>query len=249
MSRPPAIALIPARYASTRFPGKVLANRTGRPMIAHVYEAAASAGCVRRTVVATDDRRVLKAVKEFGGEAVMTSPDHSNGSSRLAEAAEVLGLHPDHVVVNVQGDEPEIDPRLIDECYNALLASGASVATLASPFAPGDDVANPNVVKVVRRENGSAMYFSRAPIPYARDRGADARPLRHVGIYAYRVAFLRKYAAMPRTPLETAEGLEQLRVLEHGYAVAVAVQPSTHAGVDTPEQYEAFVARWRARAL
>ncbi len=243
-----ATIIIPARLGSTRFPGKVLADRTGWPLVRHVYERAKLAACASRVVVATDDERVRAAVVRFGGECVMTRADHPNGTSRLAEAAGILGLGADAVVVNAQGDEPELEPALIDAAVGALESSGAPMATVAIPFGADEDVRNPALVKVVLGGDGRALYFSRAVIPHARDGSAgDAmRPLKHVGIYVYRRAFLDEYARLPATRLEATEQLEQLRALYHGHAIAVAVVDTrTHGGIDTPEQYEAFVARWR----
>lgn len=246
-----AIAIIPARLGSTRFPGKVLADATGKPLIQHVAEAASRAASVERVLVATDDQRVMDRVRAFGVECVMTSTKHANGTSRLAEAAEALGIADEQIIVNVQGDEPELDPAIIDAAVEALKNSMAPVSTVAAPIDRAL-AADPNIVKVVRRADGSALYFSRAMIPCDRDNsgGADAAPLRHIGLYAYRRSFLKAYGALAPTPLERAEKLEQLRVLEHGYNIAVAVCESadTAVGIDTPEQYEAFVARWRARS-
>lgn len=255
---PGVTAIIPARLGSTRFPGKVLAADTGHPLIRHVWESASRARCLTRVVVATDDDAVRAACDAFGAACVMTSRDHPNGTSRLAEAAGVLGLGDDHVVVNVQGDEPELDAGLIDAAVEALLSAGrggageaAQVGTVASPLSPGQRHDDPNLVKVALRLDGTALYFSRAPIPFPRDAGAGAAcaaPLRHVGLYAYRAGFLRRYAALPVTALEQTEQLEQLRVLAHGYRIAVAVRESSHEGIDTPEQYRRFVERWKARA-
>ncbi len=242
---PPAVvAIIPARMGSTRFPGKVLASETGRPLVWHVHEAARRAARISRVVVATDDARVAAAVAPFGIESVMTG-DHPNGTSRLAEAAERLGLPPDGIVANVQGDEPEIEPGVIDAAVETLERAGVEVGTVASPFAPDEDPANPNIVKVVTSGAGLALYFSRSLIPFARD-GAGQQPLKHVGLYTYRVSFLDKYRDLAPTPLEQTEKLEQLRVLEHGFRIAVAVRPCHHHGIDTPEQYSAFVRRWLA---
>lgn len=246
-----AIAIIPARLGSTRFPGKVLADATGKPLIQHVAEAAARAPSITRVLIATDDQRVMDRVRAFGVECVMTSTEHTNGASRLAEACEKLGLADHQIVVNVQGDEPELDPAIIDAAVGALQRSSAPVSTVAVPIDRAR-AADPNIVKVVRGVDGAALYFSRALIPCDRDSagGADAATLRHLGLYAYRRSFLRTYYSLAPTPLERAEKLEQLRVLEHGYAIAVAVCESADAavGIDTPEHYEAFVARWRARA-
>jgi len=242
-----AIVVIPARYGSTRFPGKALATETGRPLIQHVYERAARATRTSRTVVATDDERIAEAVGAFGGECVMTRSDHPNGTSRITEALERLDDGSD-VVVNVQGDEPEIDPAVIDLAIAALeRAADCDAATVACPFGCDDDPADPNVVKVVRDREGRALYFSRSLIPFDRDGRGEAPPLRHVGLYAYRRDFLLAYVSLAPTPLERAEQLEQLRILEHGRRIAVAVtsDSATGRGVDTPEQYRAFVERWR----
>jgi len=238
------VAIIPARLGSTRFPRKVLANKTGKPLIQHVCEGAAKSKLLSRVVVATDDQTVMAAVKAFGGEAVLTRTDHPNGTSRLAEAAHNLGLPADAIVVNVQGDEPEIEPSVIDAAVRAL--GDSPVATVASPMRD-EDASNPNIVKVVVRRDGKALYFSRARVPHVRDAvNADAgRPLRHIGLYVYRRAFLDRYLTLEPTPLERAESLEQLRILEHGFAIAVAVMPQEvgYAGIDTAEQYEEFVKR------
>jgi len=247
----PVVGILPARMGSTRFPGKVLADRTGWPLIRHVYENAQRARVLGRVVVATDDERVRRAVEGFGGEAVMTRADHPNGTSRLAEAAGALGLAPDAIVVNVQGDEPELEARIVEEAVGALRRTGAPCATACVPFAAGEDAANPNMVKVLLREDGTAMCFTRALVPHVRDAGARSGryPLRHVGLYVYRRAFLDVYVGLEPTALEAIEQLEQLRILGHGHAMAVAVVEGvrTPAGIDTPEQYEAFVERWRAR--
>lgn len=243
-------AIIPARMGSTRFPGKVLASRTGQPLIQHVYEAASRAASVGQVVVATDDRRVMEAVAGFGGRAVLTRADHASGTSRLAEAAGLLGLGEDHIVVNVQGDEPELEPGFIDAGVAALAASGAPMATVAVPFGPGENAGNPNLVKVVLALDGTALYFSRSVIPYVRDPAAGPYPppLCHVGLYVYRRPFLDTYVVLEPTALERTESLEQLRVLAHGHRIAVAVMNARgFGGIDTPEQYEAFVERWRLR--
>lgn len=245
-----AIAIIPARLGSTRFPAKALADQTGKPMVVHVCLQAASAQGVDRVVVATDAKPISDAVSAHGFEAVMTSQDHPNGTSRLAEAAEMLGLAADDLVVNVQGDEPEIEPDLIDA---ALLIGQAEISTVASPFADDEDPTNPNIVKVVTArpdpatQTARALYFSRWPIPFDRDRSGQITPLKHVGLYAYRVGTLQTYAALPSTPLERAEQLEQLRALEHGWTISVALRRASHHGIDTPQDYQAFLARWNSR--
>jgi 3-deoxy-manno-octulosonate cytidylyltransferase (CMP-KDO synthetase) len=241
-----AVAVIPARYASVRFPGKVLADRTGKPLVQHVYEQVAAARQVARVVVAADDRRIVDAVEGFGGEAVMTRADHPNGTSRIAEVAPALAAG---IVVNVQADEPEIEPGLIDLAVQDLGAHPTCVAsTLAAPFTAAEDPADPNIVKVVIGAAGTALYFSRALIPHDRDGTAPTRPLKHVGMYVYRREFLETFTALPPTPLERAERLEQLRILEHGYDIAVTVADVRYHGIDTPQQYDEFVHRFSLRA-
>jgi 3-deoxy-manno-octulosonate cytidylyltransferase (CMP-KDO synthetase) len=241
------VAIIPARMASTRFPGKMLADETGKTLIQHVWEGVRRSPTLSRVVIATDDQRIVEASKRFGAEAVMTGLHHTSGTSRLEEAARVLGLPDDALVVNVQGDEPEIEPGVIDAAVDALRRTGAEVSTVASPFAPGEDPANPNIVKVVLRSDSTALYFSRSLIPHARTGGVSTAPLKHFGIYVYRRAFLTTYVSLAPTPLEQCEMLEQLRVLEHGYRIAVAVREYRGCGIDTPEQYREFVARVRGR--
>jgi len=235
------VAIIPARYASTRLPGKPLLAETGKPLIQHVVEAAAAAQKLQAVYVATDDPRIFDAVKAFGGQAVMTSADHATGTDRLAEAAERIGLAGDDIVVNVQGDEPEMNPGDIDRLVELLIDSGAPMATLAAPLS-ADDADSPANVKVVLAADGSALYFSRARIPHDRD-GAGCEYLLHLGIYAYRRRFLAEYVAMPQGELERIEKLEQLRALQAGHRIAVAVVASAAPGIDTPEDYGAFVAR------
>lgn len=235
-----AVAVIPARFASTRLPGKPLLDRTGKPLIVHVLERAAKARLVQRVIVATDDRRIAEAVESRGHSAVMTRQDHPNGTSRIAEVATRLDAAVD-IVVNVQGDEPLIDPELIDLLVERLGAGAEPMATVASPFATGENAGDPNIVKVVVDRRGRAMYFSRSPIPFDRDGAGKVPPLKHVGIYGYRRSFLPVYVGLPVTPLEDAEKLEQLRALEHGHAIAVIQRRVEHHGIDTPEQYENFV--------
>ena len=238
---PSAIAIIPARFESVRFPGKVLADRTGKPLIQHVYERTQQAKRVQGVIVAADDERIVEVVQAFGGEARMTRRDHPNGTSRIAEAVADLDAE---IIVNVQGDEPEIEPSLIDLAVRTLERHGdCPMATLGSPFAHGENPADPNIVKVVVDQSGCALYFSRALIPFDRDGDGRVKPLKHVGLYVYRREFLPNYVSLPPTPLEQAEKLEQLRVLEHGYKIAVAVGEAHFHGIDTPEQYEEFVRR------
>lgn len=265
MSKPQAIAIIPARLGSTRFPGKALASETGKPLVVHVCERAKLAASVANVVVATDSMEIVKAVEAHGFDAVMTSAEHENGTSRLAEAAKTMGLNGRQAIVNVQGDEPEIEPDVIDSALISLrhpvlpgmldtMYRVAQLGTVATPLQGGDDPADPNIVKVVTGllepdlGVGRALYFSRSAIPFDRDGGRAARLLRHVGIYAYSVSSLQQYVKLPPTPLEDCEKLEQLRWLEHGLPIAVAVRRATHQGIDTPEQYAAFVERYRAGA-
>lgn len=236
-----AIAVIPARYASTRFPGKPLANKTGRPLIQHVIDRVQQASCIDQVIVATDDQRIADAV---GSMAVMTG-EHLNGTSRIAEAISEIGYEGSGIVINVQGDEPEIEPHVIDLLVQGLAADPeAPMATLASEFADDEDPGDPNIVKVIVNQKGHAIYFSRSLIPFDRDR-QGITPLKHPGVYAYRSAFLLEYAALPATPLEQLEQLEQLRAIEHGHKIAVIKTAVRHHGIDTPEQYEQFVARWK----
>lgn len=235
--------LIPARYASSRLPGKPLADLNGRPMVVRVAERARASGAAR-VVVATDDERVVDAVRAQGFEALMTRADHPTGTDRLAEAAAALDLPPDAIVVNVQGDEPLLEPALIRRMAEVLAGHPeASIATAAHPIADEAEAFSPNVVKVVLDRRGYAMYFSRATIPWARDAFAQARTLpeglpvlRHYGLYAYRVDFLARYPGLEPAPVERFEALEQLRALWHGFRIVVEITHGTPApGVDTPE--------------
>jgi 3-deoxy-manno-octulosonate cytidylyltransferase (CMP-KDO synthetase) len=240
--------VIPARFASSRLPGKPLLRETGKYLIQHVYEQAAAATSASLVVVATDDERIRKAVEGFGGNVVMTRADHPSGTDRVAEVAAGLGSH---VVVNVQGDEPQLDPAAVDQLVGLLASDpGADMATLAAPLPDREAYLSPNVVKVVCDDRGRALYFSRSPIPMAREGEPDlaSRPacyLQHLGVYAYRRAFLLKLAATPPHPLEEVEKLEQLRVLGTGGAIQVGRVAHAHRGVDTPADYEAFVRAYR----
>ena len=229
------LGVIPARYGAQRFPGKPLAMIAGKPLIQRVYEQVAKATQIDKVIVATEDERIVKAVKAFGGEAVMTSPSCATGTDRVAEVAR---QHESEFVVNIQGDEPLMRPEMIDQLVAGLRNdSGCVMATLAHRIESPEALANPNVVKVVFARNGNALYFSRYPIPFARDpevAGAAAR-YKHLGIYAYRRGFLLKFVQMPQSELEKAEKLEQLRALENGFAIKVLVTPHDSVGVDTPE--------------
>lgn len=240
---PGFIVAIPARFGSTRLPGKPLRLLGGEPLIAHVARRALVAGAAR-VVVATDDARVAAALAGSSIEVCLTRVDHASGSDRLAECAVALGWPDDGVVVNLQGDEPFAPASGINAVASALADDGAEMATLAAPIQSAREWFDPNCVKVVRDLRGRALYFSRAPVPWARDALARDRSsvpeglevLRHVGIYAYRAGFLKAFARLPATPLERAESLEQLRALEHGHAIAVRITPETFPpGVDTEE--------------
>jgi 3-deoxy-manno-octulosonate cytidylyltransferase (CMP-KDO synthetase) len=236
--------IIPARYASARFPGKPLADLAGKPMVVRVCERAKQSGAVA-VHVATDDERIAAAVRQHGFTVVMTRPDHASGTDRLADAAEQLGLGDEHIVVNVQGDEPLIAPALIRDVAQLLeRRRAAAMATACHAIHDGATAANPNVVKVVLDAQGYALYFSRAEIPFPRaDSEMSGVPsYRHAGIYAYRVRFLREYAALAPAPIERAEALEQLRALWHGHRIAVVVsETDIPPGVDTPQDLQAVL--------
>jgi len=269
------VVCIPARYASTRFPAKVLAKDTGKYLIQHTWEQARRAKRPERVVIAADDERIVAAARTFGAECVLTSPKHNSGTDRIAEA---VGRSDADLVINVQGDEPQIDPDHIDYLANLLLgAPEVPMATLATGFARREQIADPNVVKVVVAiadcgwriaDSGAgpatdrglpttdyrlpaqtrAIYFSRSVIPYDREQagvGEMSHYLRHIGVYAYRRDFLLTITALPQTPLEKLEKLEQLRALENGYPILVGKVEHTCEGIDTPEQYAAFVERWK----
>lgn len=240
--------VIPARYASTRLPGKPLLDLGGKPMVVRVAEQAKLSGA-EEIWVATDDLTVRNVVEAHEFAALMTRTDHATGTDRLAEVVEQRGWASDTIIVNVQGDEPLIDPEVIIQTARQLAVSGADIATVAHPIHDAAEFFNPNVVKVVCRADGDAAYFSRAPIPYARDHfakenggktlPADFPAYRHVGLYAYRASFLKAYAGLTVAPTEQFESLEQLRALWHGYRISVTLVDSAPApGVDTPEDAE-----------
>jgi 3-deoxy-manno-octulosonate cytidylyltransferase (CMP-KDO synthetase) len=241
------IVVIPARYASSRFPGKPLADIGGKPMVVRVAECAVRSGAAE-VIVATDHEAIARAVERHGFDAMMTRKNHATGTDRLAEVAALRGLAARSIVVNVQGDEPLIAPALIAKVAKNLAAQRvAQIATACHPIRDAAELANPNVVKVVLDNDGLALYFSRAPIPYARDayaHGIKSVPgglpvYRHLGIYAYRASFLRDFKRLKPAPIERFEALEQLRALAHGYRISVAVTRSApQAGVDTPEDLE-----------
>jgi 3-deoxy-manno-octulosonate cytidylyltransferase (CMP-KDO synthetase) len=238
--------VIPARFASTRLPGKPLLDLGGKPMVVRVAERAHLSGA-DEIWIATDDQQVRAAAEAHEFAALMTRPDHATGTDRLAEVVQQRGWSSDTIIVNVQGDEPLIEPEIILQTARQLAASGADIATVAHPITDPADFFNPNVVKVVCRADGDAAYFSRAPIPYARDHFAAGRETlpadfpayRHVGLYAYRAGFLQAYAGLTAAPTEQFESLEQLRALWHGYRISVALIDAAPApGVDTPEDAE-----------
>lgn len=239
-----ACVIIPARFGSTRFAAKILASDTGKPLVQHVVEQARKCKRVRDVVVATDDDRIVAALRPFQTKTVMTAATHQSGTDRIAEVASNLD---DEMVVNVQGDEPEIEPATIDALIERLQTSNDDMATAATPFAKQDDPANPNLVKVVISPQGRAIYFSRSPIPFYRDAtGGDPQAYYlHLGIYAYRRKFLLEYASWTPTPLEQAEKLEQLRALEHGKSIYVLKINRAVHGIDTAEQYQEFVRRYK----
>lgn len=230
------LGVIPARWGSTRFPGKPLHAIAGKPLVQHVWERCQQCSLLDDILVATDDARIMEAVTAFGGKAVMTSPDHPTGTDRIAEAVRSVprATH----IVNIQGDEPLIDPKLIDLLASAMANDPAlDMATAANPLDPADPaVHDPNVVKVVTALNGRALYFSRSPLPFFRNVVPGLPVLRHKGIYAYRRAFLERFVTWPPSPMEQAESLEQLRALENGASITVILTADISSGVDTPEQ-------------
>jgi 3-deoxy-manno-octulosonate cytidylyltransferase (CMP-KDO synthetase) len=245
------VAIIPARYASTRLPGKPLLPINGKPMVVRVCERAVAARTVSRVIVATDDERVRDAVTAEGFEAVMTSPEHETGTDRLAEAAAGLDAA---LIVNVQGDEPMLPPATIDAAVDALVADPHAVmSTTCEPLVDPFSILDPNVVKVVTRADGRALYFSRASVPFPRDTGLEYDPLppdvlrvyrKHTGLYVYRREFLLELARMPQTPLERIERLEQLRALESGYDIRVVEVAEHSIGVDTADDLERVRKLW-----
>ncbi len=256
------IAVIPARYSSTRLAGKVLLKDTGKYLIQHTYEQASLAKLPDRVIIAADDEKIVAAAKSFGAECILTSVNHQSGTDRIAEVVKKLNTNDyspatDFIVVNVQGDEPEIDPANIDKVAKLLVDNpDYPMATLVAPCERAEDVANPNIVKVIISQNSElrtqnsprAIYFSRSPIPYDRQSGGIgdlSLYLRHIGIYAYRKDFLLKITTLPQSPLEKTEKLEQLRAIENGYGILVGKVERTCDGIDTPEQYTEFVKRYK----
>ncbi|MBW8002882.1 MAG: 3-deoxy-manno-octulosonate cytidylyltransferase [Planctomycetes bacterium] len=242
------LACIPARYESTRFPGKVLANDTGKFLIQHSYEQICQASLPEKIIIAADDKKIADAAKSFGAECVMTSTEHESGTDRIAEAVKDIDVE---IIINLQADEPEINPDDIDTLCKLLLDNpDCSMATLTADFKNAEQIADANIVKVVVDNNNKAIYFSRSVIPYNRDAsgvGSVKQYLRHIGIYAYRKELLLKLTSMPQSPLEKIEKLEQLRALENGFAILTAKVNHTCDGIDTPEQYAEFVKRQKQK--
>ena len=233
-----AIAIIPARYGSKRFPGKVLADLHGKPVVQHVYERVSCAKSVSQVIIATDDSRIEMAVKKFGGEVIMTSPDHVSGTDRVAEAAKKIGRG--DIIVNVQGDEPLIDPAVVDAVVRKVIDDDEIDCSTAASLITDEAVYHdPNAVKVVMDIHGRALYFSRSPLPYCRDFSFKERAYVHAGIYCFRRNFLEIFTSLAPTPLENAEKLEQLRILEHGYRIGVVITVESAKGVDNGDDLEA----------
>jgi len=250
------VVAIPARYAASRLPGKPLRLIGGEPLVLHVARRALAAGA-EQVWVAADDERIARALDGSGVRIAMTSPDHASGTDRLAECARIAGWSDDTIVVNLQGDEPFAPAAGIRAAAEILASSGAEMATLATPIEDAATLFDPNAVKLVRAADGNALYFSRAPIPWPRDAFMHDRNtlpegghwLRHIGLYAYRAGFLQRFAALPPGRLERLESLEQLRVLEAGFRIAVALSPEPFPpGVDTPEDLARAEARWAQQA-
>jgi len=240
------LACIPARYGSTRFPAKVLAKDTGKFLIQHTWERACLAKLPEKVIIAADDERIADAAKSFGAECILTSPEHRSGTDRIAEAVRNMDVE---IVVNLQADEPEIDPENIDYLTQLLIKTqNYAMATLAADFQSPGQIANPDIVKVITDCNDRAIYFSRSAIPYDREKsgiGQVQHYLRHVGIYAYRKKFLLKITASPQTPLEKIEKLEQLRAIELDLPILVGKVQHICDGIDTPQQYAEFVKRYK----
>jgi 3-deoxy-manno-octulosonate cytidylyltransferase (CMP-KDO synthetase) len=239
------LACIPARYGSTRFPAKVLTKDTGKFLVQHTWERACLAKLPEKVIIAADDERIVAAAESFGAECVLTSPDHKSGTDRIAEAVKNIDCD---VIVNLQADEPEIDPENIDFVAQLLIDKpDYQMATLAADFQNPEQISNPDIVKVITGSNNRAIYFSRAPIPYDREKtglGKVQQYLRHIGIYAYRKDFLLKITALPQTPLEKIEKLEQLRAIENGFPILVGKVKHTCDGIDTPAQYAEFIKKY-----
>lgn len=230
------IAIIPARYQSSRFPGKPLSLIKGKPMIQWVYERVKIVPQLNNVYVATDDERIYSTVLGFGGNAIMTSSSHTCGTERLGECAEKLNLNAEDIIINVQGDEPLIRREMVEDLLEVFDDPNVYMGTLKKEISVPDELKNPNVVKVVTDVTGNALFFSRFPIPYNRQNSSAVKYFKHIGIYGYTKEFLSRFIQLPKTPAESMESLEQLRVLEHGFVIKVAETRWQTVGVDTPEQ-------------
>jgi len=233
------VCIIPSRYESSRFPGKPLADLCGKPMIQHVYERVAKAKAVPYVAVATDDQRIFDAVKKFGGNAVMTATTHRSGTDRISEAVKTLNLTTDAIVVNIQGDQPIFEPSQVDEVIQPLIDdTSINMSTLIYKIILDEEITHPHAVKVVLDHQNFALYFSRATIPYVRDKSLKADYYKHHGIYAYRRDFLDIFTKLPEGKLEKLEALEQLRALEYGYKIKVVITPHDSVEVDNKQELE-----------
>jgi len=233
------VCIIPARYESSRFPGKPLADLCGKPMIQHVYERVAQAKAVPYVAVATDDERIFAAVVKFGGKAIMTAATHRSGTDRIAEAVAALKLAPDTIVVNIQGDQPIFEPVQVDEVIAPLIADPSlTMSTLIYKIVLAEEITHPHAVKVVLNHQNFALYFSRATIPYVRDKKLTADYYKHHGIYAYRHDFLEQFTKLPEGKLEKLEALEQLRALEYGYKIKAVITAHDSVEVDNAQELE-----------
>ena len=238
-----ATVIIPARLRSTRLPEKMILSATGMPLVQHVVEQVKRCTRVREIIVAADDQQIVDVLKPFGTRVVLTDPKHPTGTDRIAEVARTIT---GELIINVQGDEPEIEPTTIDALIERMTQTGSKMGTVVTPFASPHDPKDPNIVKAVLAVDGTALYFSRHAIPFHRDPAPDTSGptyYHHLGIYGYRRDFLLEFAAWPPTPLERTEKLEQLRALEHGIRIDTITIPTAATGIDTPEQYAAFVQR------
>jgi len=228
------VGIIPARWDSSRFPGKPLHFIAGKPLVQHVFDQCRKCPSLQEVIIATDDDRIAKAAREFGATVAMTASDHPSGTDRIAEVAEQFPQY--DTIINVQGDEPLVSPALITELVEALHTSGSGMVTAAGPIDRPEDISDPNIVKVVLNGAGDALYFSRSPIPFRRSEVPDLATLRHHGIYGFRRDCLLRFVEAPPAPLELAEGLEQLRALHLGERIQVVITGETSVGIDTPEQ-------------
>ena len=233
------VVIIPSRYQSTRFEGKALALISGKPMVQWVYERSVQAERVDDVAVATDDQRIVDVVETFGGKAIMTSDDNRSGTDRVAEAAAIMGLIPDDIIINVQGDQPLLDPRSLDQVVSPFFnESDIEMSTLGFPIVNEREITDPKDIKVVFDQNGFALYFSRSTIPFCRDPGVEFDTYKHLGIYAYTRRFLEIYRSLPIGKLEEIEKLEQLRAIEYGHPIRVVVTPYDSPEVDLPVDIE-----------